>query len=455
MGNGTLRTLLGATAIALAAALPAGAQSLTDTLIAAYRTSDLLEQNRALLRAADEDVAQSVSALRPVLEYVGRVAYTDPSIGDDLTASATLEASILLFDFGRSQLTIDLQKETVLALREALKDIEQDVLLRGVTAYFNVRLQNAFVGLRENDVRVIGQQLRAARDRFEVGEVTRTDVSIAEARLAAARSGFAAAQGALAQAREEYKAVTGAYPTGLRPPPRSPALPSTEAEAKSIALGRHPEILEAQRNVTVSEIAIAVARAALNPSLRGTASFGLDDDGDDQTSVGVTLRGPIYQGGNLSSLIRQAQARRDASRSSLHFVNKRIEQGVGNAWADLAVSAASEQASEQEVRAARLALRGAQEELEVGSRTTLDVLDLEQDLLDAQTNLISSQIDRVVTSYELLASMGLLSVDHLGLGIATYDPAAYYNAVKNAPIGTVTSPQGAKLDKVMRRLNLQ
>ncbi|MDU8944943.1 TolC family outer membrane protein [Ovoidimarina sediminis] len=455
MGRMTLKSLLCATALAVATALPAGAQSLTDTLINAYRTSDLLDQNRALLRAADEDVAQSVSSLRPVLEYVGRVSYSDPSIGDHLTGNVGLEASLLLFDFGRSQLTIDLQKETVLALREGLKGIEQDVLLRGVNAYFNVRLQNAFVGLRENDVRVITQQLRAARDRFEVGEVTRTDVSIAEARLAAARSGFAAAQGALAQAREEYKAVTGAYPMSLRPPPPAPRIPASEAEAKGIALGRHPDILEAQRNVTVSEIGIAVARAALNPTLRGTVGVSLDEDGDDASSVGVTLRGPIYSGGNISSVIRQSQARRDASRASLHFVNKRIEQGVGNAWADLAVSVASERASEEEVRAARLALRGAQEELEVGSRTTLDVLDLEQDLLDAQTNLISAQINRAVTIYELLAAMGLLTVDHLALGVATYDPAAYYNAVKNAPLGTVTSPQGEKLDRVMRRLNLQ
>ncbi len=450
-----IKTLLGlslAAVLSVTTALPAAAQSLADTLIASYRNSDLLEQNRALLRAADEDVAQSVSALRPVIDYVGTVRYNTPSIGDEVTGSVALEASLLLYDFGRTQLTIDLQKETVLSLRESLKSIEQDVLLRGVAAYFNVRRQNAFVGLRDNDVQVIGQQLRASRDRFEVGEVTRTDVSIAEARLASARSGLAASQGALAQAREEYKSVTGAFPTRLSAPPAAPALPASQNEAKGIAQGRHPDILQAQRDVLVSELSVAIARAGLNPSLRGTASVGLDQDGDDTSSVGITLSGPIYQGGNLTSLIRQAQARRDSSRSALYIVQKNIEQGVGNAWADLRVAIASEQASEEEVRAARLALRGAQEELEVGSRTTLDVLDLEQDLLDAQTNLISSQIDRSLSGYELLSAMGLLSVEHLGLGVATYDPSAYYNAVKDAPTVYV-SPQGERLDRVLRRLN--
>ncbi len=446
------RTAAAAALASLSWQAPAWSETLTDALIAAYRTSGLLEQNRALLRAADEDVAQAVATLRPIINWAASANYSNPSLGDEVTGSVGLSADWLLYDFGRSQLSIDLQKETVLATRESLKSVEQQVLLRAVAAFLNVRRQNALVGLRENNVRLISQQLRAARDRFEVGEVTRTDVSIAEARLAAARSGLAAAQGALAQAREEYRASTGEFPGRLQPPPAPPATAATLAAARSVALDRHPDLLKAQRDVTVAELAVAVAAGSLRPSLRGTASVGLDDDGDDNSSVGVTLSGPIYQGGQLSSRIRQSQASRDAARAGLYTTAQTIEQNVGNAWADLAVAGASLEASDQQVRASRLALRGAQEELQVGARTTLDVLDREQELLDAQTSLISAQIDQTLAVYQLLSSMGLLTVDHLNLGIATYDPAAYYNAVKNAPT-VLVSPQGERLDRVLRSLN--
>ncbi len=450
-----LKAMRNATAAAVVTALMAGpalAQTLADSLIGAYRTSGLLEQNRALLRAADEDVAQAVAALRPVIDYLATVRYQESDFTDDFNSEISLEASLLLFDFGRSRLNIDLQKETVLALREGLRSVEQTVLLRGVAAFLNVRRQIAFVDLAENNVRVLSEQLRAARDRFEVGEVTRTDVSIAEARLASARSSLAAEQGALVQARAEYLAVVGSPATNLAAAPPPPALPATVEEAARIALGRHPDLLEAQRNVTAAEIGIEVARAGLRPELRGTAGVSLDDDGDDDSFIGLSLRGPIYRGGALTSQIRQSQARRDSSRGVLYTVGQRIELDVTSTWADLAVAGARVQASEQEVSAAALALQGAQEELEVGSRTTLEVLDLEQDLLDARTDQVSNQIDRVLSVYTVLSSMGLLTVDYLQLGIPTYDPAAYYNAVKNAPTVHV-SPQGERLDRVLRSLN--
>ena len=188
-------------------ATPVLAETLSDALAKAYRNSGLIEQNRAVLRAADEDVATAVSVLRPVLNYTAGVNYSDPALGDNLSASAGLTASMLLYDFGRSQLGVDAAKETVLATRAALVDVENTVLLNAATAYLNVRRSLAFVELRENNVRLLTQQLRATRDRFEVGEVTRTDVSLAEARLAAARSGLAAEQGSLELAREHGSSV--------------------------------------------------------------------------------------------------------------------------------------------------------------------------------------------------------------------------------------------------------
>lgn len=442
----TVLTVIGLTAGA------ARAQSLADALAAAYRTSGLLEQNRATLRAADEDVAQSVASLRPVINYVGQLNRTESVRNSGTTGTLALSADLLLYDFGATRLRTDAQKETVLATREALRGVEQDVLLRAVAAFLNIRRQNAFVALQDNNVSVITQQVRAARDRFEVGEVTRTDVSIAEARLAAAQSALAAAQGALAQSREEYRAVTGSYPGRLSAPPPAPSTASTLPAARAIALKRHPRIIQAQHQVSAAELVVAASSAGLKPRLSANAQVSLDDDGNDTESIGLSLSGPIYRGGQIASQIRQGQARRDAARSGLYLSVQATEQEVGNAWADLAVARATQAASVQQVTAARLALRGGQQELEVGSRTTLDVLDLEQELLDAQANQISAEIDSILATYALLSSMGLLTVDHLGLGIATYDPAAYYNAVKSAPTVFV-SPQGERLDKVLRSLN--
>ncbi len=427
------------------------AQTLSETLIAAYRTSGLLEQNRAVLRAADEDVAQSVARLRPVLNYAAQAGRTRTRLTRTDSATVGLTAGWLLFDFGRSQITVAAQKEIVLATREALRQVEQTVLLRGALAHFEVRRQSALTDLRLNNVRVISEQLRAARDRFEVGEVTRTDVSIAEARLAAAQSAAAAAQGALAQAREEYKAVTGVYPSDLAPPPPPPPIPDSQARASAIADVTHPSIKQVQREVAASELRIEAAKRAMLPQLNASADVNVDDNGDDSEALSLRLSGPIYQGGAIASQVRQAQARRDQSRADLYTTVQQVEQDVGNAWANLAVAGASLGASDQQVRATRLALRGAQEELQVGSRTVLDVLDREQDLLDAQTQLVTAQIDRNFAVYQLLSAMGLMTVDHLNLGIATYDPAGYYNAVKSAPSVTV-SPQGKRLDHILKTL---
>lgn len=437
----------------IASSLAASAQTLTDTMVAAYKHSGLLQQNQALLRAADEDVAQSLAALRPVLTYVASANWADQQnmSGNNVTGSAALQASLILFDFGRSQLATDAAKETVLSTRETLLDIEQSVLLRAVSAYFNVRRNEALVELQTNNVSLLSEELRATRDRFEVGEVTRTDVSIAEAREASARAGRASAIGNLATAREEYRAATGAYPTRLAAPPAPPAIVGSQDEARSIALQKHPALRAAQRDVKVAELNLARSEKSLLPTLNGSASFTVDQDLDDSQSLGLSLTGPIYQGGQLASVTRQSRALVEASRASLHVTRHSIEQEVGNAWASLTVARSSVMASDENVRASRVALRGAQEERSVGARTTLDVLDLDQDLLQAETDRISAIIDRDLATYQLLDSMGLLTIKHLGLGIPTYDPAAYYNAVKGAPTFNV-SPQGERLDRVLKAL---
>lgn len=448
---------------------PAWSETLAETLEAAYVNSGLLEQNRATLRAADEDVAQALAELRPVISWSGDVkrqfgysGTTSSSIGTFVqggsvtqNASINLIAEIILYAGGRNRLALDATKEQVLATRAELIAIEQQILLRAVSAFMNIRRFSETVGLRENNVRVIQQELRAARDRFEVGEVTRTDVALAEARLAAARAALAAAQGDLLVAGEEFLAAVGKAPRNLVNPRALPKLPASVADAKRQALRQHPELTAQQHVVTAAEIAILIADAAKKPtvSLRGTYGFTEDfDDRDYSRGGSITLgaQGPIYSGGALDSAVRQSIANRDAARGRLHVVLREIEQNVGQAYANLRVSQANRTSFEEQVRAATVAFQGVREEAKLGARTTLDVLDAEQELLDARASLISAQVDEAIASYQVLSSLGLLTADALHLNVPSFDPAAYYNMVKTAP--RARSKQGAELDRVLKAL---
>lgn len=451
----TARTLVMSVSLIVGAALPVSAETLADALIAAYRNSNLLAQNQAVLRAADEDVAQAVATLRPVVSFVadGQYGYSEQLLGSGLTvvneglfSNLALSAQMMVFDFGRTQLAIEAAKEAVLATREALISVEQQVLLAAVSAFVNVRLQQEIVSLRENNVRVIGEQLRAAQDRFEVGEVTRTDVAQAEARLAQAQANLVVAQGDLAIARENYRAATGNYPGALSAPPAPPRTADTLDAARSVALRTHPAIRQAQREVKAAELTVARARANLNPTLSAQANLSVDQDGLQENGFGLSFRQTIYSGGALSSALRQSMANRDASLAGLKQRGVEVAENVGTVWSNLDVADASITATEQQIAAAQIAFDGVREEASLGARTTLDVLDAEQDLLDARAARLSALAQRYIGIYQLLSSMGLLTVDHLELGIPTFDPAAYYNAVRRAP----TSIQGQKLDRIMK-----
>ncbi|MEO0829342.1 MAG: TolC family outer membrane protein [Pseudomonadota bacterium] len=451
----SLKTWLTRTAIAaavVAAPVASYGESLTDALIAAYRHSHILDQQRALLRATDENVAQAVARVRPVLNFVASLDHSSARTPDNTTRSIALNAQITIFDNGRNKLAIDAAKESVLAAREALVGAEQTILLAAVEAYTDVLTAIEFVNLRRNNVRLITEELRAARDRFEVGEVTRTDVALAEARLAETRSLEAAAVGQLAVARESYRQAIGRYPGTLRPLPAAPKLPRNLKEAERFAVRLHPSIRQAQRNVTVSEINIASAEAALKFTVTGSAGYNLqaEREPEDGFTASITLNQPIYQGGALTSAIRAANANRDANRAGLLNTTHTVRQQVGNAWASLAVAVAQLEATDRQITAARIAFRGVQEEAKLGSRTTLDVLDAEQELQDALADRVQAQNNKDVAIYTLLSAIGMLTVDHLGLGIQTYDPAEYYNAVKSAPIKR--SKQGQKLDRILERL---
>lgn len=456
----------GFAAIVLTTASPVAthADTLADALVGAYKHSGALEQNRALLRAADEDVAIGVAALRPILNWSANVkrTFSDTYNGFSKNSSTTdtltigLSGELLLYDFGSTQYALEAAKENVLATRQALISAEQTVLLNAVTAYMNVRRDAEFVSLRENNVRVITQELRAAKDRFDVGEITRTDVAMAEARLAGARSDLASAQGALMRSREEFRASVGRAPGALSAAVALPKLPSTVDQAKAIALRSHPEIKRIQHQVASGDLQVLRTEAALKPALRLKGTYGIQETlGGSQAyahtgTISAELSGPIYQGGRISAILRQAMAQRDAAKGALHSTRHLVGQNVGSAWASLAVARASGEASDRQIRAARIAFRGVREEATLGSRTTLDVLDAEQELLNAEANKISAMASEYIAAYTVLAAMGHMTVDHLNLNVPRYDPTEYYNMVKDAP--ALYSKQGQKLDRVLRSL---
>ncbi|MBS4012045.1 MAG: TolC family outer membrane protein [Roseovarius sp.] len=465
MRTDKLRTLGGVFGLAILGLAPvtAKAETLADALKSAYVNSGLLEQNRALLRSADENVAQAVASLRPIIDWTSGITLDSSdtrSQGANRNNTSTslnlgITGSLLVYDFGRSDFLTESAKETVLATRQTLISVEQFVLLTGVQAYMNVIRNQEFVDLRQNNLRLLREELRAAQDRFEVGEVTRTDVAQAESAVALAQSGLAAAQGDLTRAIEEFREAIGRDPGSLETPSELPQLGENVDAAKAAALRRHPDLLQAQHNVAAAELNIRAAEAALLPTLNLTARVGASEelDGSDMSrtgSLGVEMRGPIYRGGRLTSQQRQAMAQRDAQLAQLHLAGLQVKQDVGDSYANLLASRASRTASREAVRAAQVAFDGTREEATLGARTTLDVLDAEQSLLDAEANLISANADVVIAAYSVLASIGELTARDLNLGVQTYDPAAYYELVKDAPIES--SPQGQKLDRVLRAL---
>jgi outer membrane protein len=439
----------------------ASAETLMDALVSAYNNSHLLEQNRAVLRAADEDVAQAVALLRPTLDYNVNRSF-DQDFDENWTrAYDTLEltSQLTLFDFGRNRMGVEAAKEGVLAAREGLIAQEQQVLLSAVEAYMNVRRTQEVVTLRQNNVRVLNEEVRAANDRFEVGEVTRTDVAQAQSRLALAESDLAAADADLEAAREAYRLAVGRYPADLASPPTLPSIPSLENEARNIAVRTHPLILQAQRFVTVAEINAEIAQAAVLPTVGVSANVGYAESRQQLSSsgnleptagVGVGLSGPIYQGGSINSLYRQASAQRDENRALLLQTSAEISQRLGLAWAVAESSRAQLEATGRQIEAAQIAFEGTREEATLGARTTLDVLNAEQELLNARAEEIDANAEEQIAYYSLLAAMGRLTVDYLNLPVTAYDPSIYYNSVRNAP--PITSKEGIKLDRVLRNI---
>ena len=336
----------------------------------------------------------------------------------------------------------------VLGARETLRNTEQTVLFNGVTAYMNVLRDTAILNLQRNNVEVIEEQLRQTRDRFNVGEVTRTDVAQAEARLAAGRSQVSLAESNLRASIALFRQIIGVEPRQLAPGrPLDRLLPRSVDVAVQTGLREHPAILSALHAVDVAELQVKVTEGELFPvvGLTGSAAERFDNQvgGDSRFTAAAVARitVPIYEGGEVYARVRQAKETVGQRRIEADATRDQVRATVITAWGQLEASRAQILAAQAQVQATEIALNGVREEARVGQRTTLDVLNAQQELLTARVNLITAQRDRVVNSFAVVQAMGRLSSRALGLRIPQYSAKEHFDQVKDLWIGLRT-PDG-------------
>ncbi len=465
--------LCGSMAVAISLAPPARAETLTEALAAAYATNPDLNAERAALRGTDENVPRAKSALRPTVtgsantgrrlqrtqRTRGTVTTTNPITGattvgprtsrDDSWPSGysvTLDQTI--FEGLQNVNAIRAAEASVRAGREQLRATEQQVLLDGVIAYVDVLRDKAVVGLRENNVKVLTEQLKATQDRFDVGEVTRTDVAQSEASRSGATSALTLAQANLKSSRATYEEVIGHPPAGLQvPPPVNGLLPHSLEEALYAGDSENPNILAAVFTEEAAEYTLKQLKGQLLPSvsLEATYSDSFDptstiDRREDTTVIG-RVNVPLYQGGEVAAQVRQAKDLVLQRRRELDLQRTGIRSDVAAAWSRLNASRAQIKSDQDQVDANKIALAGVREEEKVGQRTVLDVLDAEQALLDSQVILVTTKRDLVVASYTLLAAVGRLDAKSLQLPVEYYDPLDHYERVKNKWWGLNAEPR--------------
>lgn len=424
----------------------AGAESLADALVKAYQTSPLLDANRAALRGLDESVPQAESARKPQvgLTASGTTQSSAEDIdGDQLSnAQAALSASLLVYDFGQTKAAVAAATNRIAAGRADLTNVEQQVLYNAVVAYADVRRAQEFVRLGKSDVERLTETLDATRNRFDVGEVTRTDVSQSESRLAASRSTLADSEGALEVARQSYRQAVGTLPGKLDPLPPLPQVPKTSGEAERIGIQRHPQIVSAQFAERAAVYDFDRAQALKGPTVSLNGQVGIERgntngfwDGSGYGQVAIQGNLPLYTGGQNDSVIRQAQDLLDQRRFEVQDTARTVTQQVAEAWSQLETSKVTIVARREQADAARIAAEGVAEEARLGARSTLDVLDADQERLQADAEIVQAVRDEYVAAYALLRAMGLLTVEHLKLGIPTYNPNTNFLAVRNGKPG--------------------
>ncbi len=408
----------------------AQAQTLPDALASAYRTNPQLQAQRRETRVAQEQLSQARGQGRPQVELTGQYGYDNtqtnvpfnPNEGERQIGSAAFEASQPLYTGGRVGAGIRQARAGISVADAEEESLVQDIFLQTVTAYVDVRRDREALRIQESSVGLLEEQLRAARDRFDVGEVTRTDVAQAEARYEGAIANRAAAAAQLEASRATYMFLVGELPQELMPPPPAPDLPPTFELAVDVAKAQNPDVLAAQMNEEVAQEGIAAARANFNPELSLVALANAtrifeQDFTNTQFGLVAQARIPLYQGNIVQSQVREARLNREAARDATDNAERQVVAEVSQAWYSHIAALRAIEASRRQAEAAQIAFEGGQEELAVGVRTTLDVLDQEQDLLEARLQVVEAERDAYVAAHDLLRAMGALTPANLGLAV--------------------------------------
>jgi outer membrane protein len=455
MKRPTLRILAVSAVILGVFSAPVSAESLQEALSRAYLFNPTLKAARAELRATDENVARAKAGFRPTVN--GEVSRslqninTSPNLaGQEGNFTSNNYSVTLVQPIFRGFRTINAVQGAqagVEAGREDLRAAEQTVLLNSVTSYVNVVADQAVLNLQINNQKVLTQQLKAAQDRFEVGEVTKTDVAQARARASGAESAISQARAQLQADRAIFAQLIGNSPGTLRDPGPTRLVPKSQDESLKIAEGENPTVIAAIFRERAQEHAIKETKGELLPTVslqanytRSTGGPGATDREDVATVTGVVSI-PIYQGGEEYARIRQGIETRSQLRHLIDAAREQVRASVIAAWGNYTAARAQIKSDQAQVDANRVALAGVREEEKVGQRTVLDVLNAEQELLNSEVSLATSRRNLVVTSYELLASIGRISAAVLSLSVEQYDPTKHYDEVKNKWIGWDTSTE--------------
>jgi len=424
--------------------------SLPEALGIAYETNPQLAAARAGLRATDETVAQANAKWRPTISATGTYAYNEYKISGAngvKTITHPLQAQVgfqqELFRGGRTYAEIGKAKANVRAARADLTATEQTVLLAAATAYMDVVRDIAIVNLRRHNVDVLRRQRDQTALEFKAGSVTRTDVAQAEARLAGAQAALTAAEGQLAISRASFSRVIGRPAETLEDRPATPNLvPGTEEVAETAAAKGNPALVQAQEYERAASYAVDDAIGAMLPevNLQGGYSYSQQSYasalGAGQVTQGIGVQAqvniPIYQGGAEQSAIRQAKQQHAQAQLNVSVTDRQVREAVSTAWNTYQAALANIASNEATAQSNEIAFNGVSKEQRVGGRTVLDVLNAQQELLNAQVAVVTSRRDATVAAFQVLAASGLLTAKSLNLKVPYYDPLDHYenNAAK-------------------------
>ncbi len=451
-------TLLATTCFAFASTA-SHAESIMDALSRAYAGNPDLNAQRAAVRAQDENIPRARAGYLPKVSATTDTGYqmydykSQPYQKYNDTKSfprgAGLSVTETLWNGNRTANSLTQAESTILGARETMRNTEQTVLQNGATSYMNVLRDTAILNLRKNNVTVLEEQLRQTRDRFKVGDLTRTDVAQAEASLAQARADFFTAQSNLQTSISTYRQVIGQEPKKLEPVrPIEKFLPRSLNEAIAVSQSEHPAIQASLHGVDAAQLQVKLVEGELYPTVGVTGTLTRrwavsNVPGSEALTASVVgqVTVPLYEGGEVYARTRQAKETLGQQRLQTDVQREAVRALVVSTWGMLESSKAVIQAAQAQVAAAEIALNGVREEAKVGQRTTLDVLNAQQVLLNARVSLVTAQRDRVVNSYAVMAATGRLSASRIGLRVAHYDPNVHFEQVKDKWIGLRT-PDG-------------